>query len=159
MGAQSEQSESLDLGGQNRAEPGPRESPPASSPEAKRRMQRQSSSETKPEMAIRRELHRRGLRYRVGVRPLPEVRRTADLVFRKHKVAVYVDGCFWHVCPKHSTWPKLNTDWWEAKLKGNVQRDRDTDRSLGEKGWTVIRIWEHENPVEACNRVQAVLDR
>lgn len=85
------------------------------------------------------------------------IRRRADLVFPRRKVAVYVDGCFWHSCPKHATFPKNNAQWWADKLAGNVTRDRDTDARLIESGWTVVRIWEHENPIEAADRVQEAL--
>jgi DNA mismatch endonuclease (patch repair protein) len=85
------------------------------------------------------------------------MRRRADLVFPRHRVAVYVDGCFWHRCPDHATFPKNNAEWWAEKLAGNVARDRDTDARLTAAGWTVIRIWEHEDPVRAADRVQAAL--
>jgi DNA mismatch endonuclease (patch repair protein) len=73
-------------------------------------------------------------------------------------VAVFVDGCFWHSCPEHATYPKANQEWWAAKLAGNVARDRDTDARLGLAGWTVIRIWEHESAAEAADRIELVLD-
>ncbi|MQY17755.1 very short patch repair endonuclease [Nocardia macrotermitis] len=121
------------------------------------RMSRQRRVGTKPEIALRRELHRRGRRYFVDRAPLPGMRRRADLVFPRHRVAVYVDGCFWHRCPEHATSPKNNAEWWAEKLAGNVARDRDTDARLTAAGWTVIRIWEHEDPVRAADRVQAAL--
>ena len=119
-------------------------------------MERQSRRDTKPELAVRRAVWRLGLRYRVDVAPIPG-RRRADLVFTRAKVAVYVDGCFWHRCPQHATDPKNNAEWWAAKLAANVARDRNTDAALAAAGWTVVRIWEHENPVEAADRVQAAL--
>ena len=113
--------------------------------------------DTAAELALRRELHRRGLRYRV-VYPLPgQRRRTIDVAFTKVRVAVFVDGCFWHGCPEHGTKPRSNSEWWRTKLAANRSRDDDTDRLLAELGWTVVRIWEHE-PVEiAADRVAAVV--
>jgi DNA mismatch endonuclease, patch repair protein len=131
--------------------------PPASSPEARRRMQAARRRDTAPELALRRELHRRGYRYRVDVAPLPGLRRRADLVFSRKHLAVYVDGCFWHSCPQHATQPKSNAEWWSDKLATNRRRDRDTDRSLRENGWTVVRVWEHEDAVTAADRIEEVL--
>jgi DNA mismatch endonuclease (patch repair protein) len=106
-------------------------------------------------MALRRELHRRGLRFRVDFRFDMDGlrRRRADLAFTRRRVAVFVDGCFWHVCPEHATAPRANGAWWAAKLAGNVARDRDTDARLAEAGWTVVRVWEHESVTEAADRV------
>lgn len=117
-------------------------------------MQRQARRDTKPELALRQDLWRRGLRYRVDIAPLPKMRRRADIVFTKAKVAVYVDGCFWHSCPEHATVPKSNRDWWVEKLAANVRRDRDTDERLRAAGWEVVRIWEHEDPFEAAEAVE-----
>ena len=122
-------------------------------------MKRQARRDTKAELAVRRALWRRGLRYRVDVNPLPGSRRGADLVFTRARVAVFVDGCFWHSCPTHGTMPKANHDWWRAKLARNRERDADTDRRLLGSGWTSIRIWEHEDPAEAAERVIAVVRR
>ena len=127
--------------------------PTASSPLVRQRMQRQSRRDTKPELAIRKDLWRRGLRYRVDISPVPGFRRRADIVFTRAKVAVYVDGCFWHSCPDHATVPRANRDWWVAKLARNVERDRDTDRRLHDAGWTIVRVWEHENPHAAAERI------
>lgn len=110
--------------------------------------------DTAPEMALRRELHRRGLRYRVAVRPELDVNSTADLVFRGARVAVYVDGCFWHSCPDHGNLPKANREWWRAKLDATVARDRRNERALAERGWTVIRVWEHECPATAAAMIE-----
>ncbi|MEP7023016.1 MAG: very short patch repair endonuclease [Actinomycetota bacterium] len=117
-------------------------------------MRRQHRSDTKPELAIRRLVHARGLRYRVDA-PLPiaGVRRRADLLFSRAKVAVFVDGCYWHSCPEHGTRPKANATWWADKLAANMQRDRDTDRRLGAAGWAVVRIWEHEDPAAAAEQI------
>lgn len=120
-------------------------------------MRNQRRRDTSAELAIRREVWRRGLRYRVDVAPIPGLRRRADLVFSKRRVAVYVDGCFWHQCPIHATFPKANSDWWRAKLEANVARDRDTDRRLADLGWTVIRVWEHEQAAVAADRIEAAV--
>lgn len=122
----------------------------------RRRLSAQRSTDTKPEMALRRLLHGRGMRYRVH-HPVPGTRRRMDLAFLGPKVAVFVDGCFWHACPEHGTAPANNAGWWEAKLATNVARDADTDRRLEEAGWAVVRIWEHVDPVEAADRVEAAV--
>ncbi|UGT40312.1 very short patch repair endonuclease [Nocardia yamanashiensis] len=121
------------------------------------RMAKQRRVGTKPELALRRELHRRGKRFFVDRAPIPGMRRRADIVFPRRKVAVYVDGCFWHSCPDHATFPKNNAEWWAAKLAGNVARDRDTDARLIAAGWTVVRIWEHERPDTAADLVTDAL--
>lgn len=87
------------------------------------------------------------------------MRRRADLVLRATKVAVFVDGCFWHCCPRHATWPRTNAAWWRAKLRANVARDRDTDRSLRARGWMVVRVWEHEAPHRAAARIVRAVSR
>jgi len=120
-------------------------------------MERQGRRDTKPEMAVRRAVWRRGLRYRVDVSPLPGTRRRADLVFTRVRVAVFIDGCFWHGCPEHATAPKANAEWWAEKLSANVLRDRDTDARLGEAGWLVLRIWEHEDAEDAAERIEQVV--
>jgi DNA mismatch endonuclease (patch repair protein) len=121
-------------------------------------MVRQGKAGTGPELAIRRELRRRGLRYRVDLAlPLTGVRRRADIAFIGRKIAVFVDGCYWHVCPTHATWPKASSEWWRTKLEANVRRDRDTDARLAEAGWTVVRVWEHEEPAEAAARIAALV--
>lgn len=117
------------------------------------RLSKQRRRDTKPELALRRLLHAAGLRYRVDRAPLPGLRRRADVVFTRAHVAVYVDGCFWHSCPVHATHPRNNAQWWADKLAANVARDRDTDRRLEEAGWTVVRIWEHEDPAVAAEKV------
>lgn len=116
-------------------------------------MSRQATRDTAPEVRLRGRLHALGLRYRVHARPLPDLRRTADIVFTRAKVAVFVDGCFWHSCPEHGTTPAANGAWWTAKLRKNVERDADTDRRLAAAGWLVVRVWEHEDPVAASSRV------
>jgi DNA mismatch endonuclease (patch repair protein) len=130
--------------------------PAASSPEALVRMVKQRRRDTKPEIAIRQLLFAQGFRYRVDA-ALPEMRRRADLLFRTARVAVFIDGCFWHGCPEHGTRPKSNAGWWAEKIDRNVQRDRDTDQRLVAGGWTVIRVWEHESPeAAACKVADAV---
>ena len=113
--------------------------------------------DTGPERALRRELHARGLRYRVHRAPTSEVRSTADIVFPRARLAVYVDGCFWHRCPEHAVAPKRNREFWESKLSANVARDRRTEFELERRGWTVLRIWEHEDPSTAADLVQSTL--
>ncbi len=116
-------------------------------------MQANKSRDTKPELRLRRAVHARGLRYRVAARPIPELRRTADLVFTRAKIAVFVDGCFWHGCPEHHTVAKTNAEFWAAKVVRNRERDRETDVLLRSRGWQVIRIWEHEATEDAVERV------
>lgn len=122
-------------------------------------MSRLGRRDTTPELALRSELHRRGFRFRVDRAPVPGLRSRADIVFGPARVAVYVDGCFWHSCPEHGTRPKANADWWGRKLDRNQERDRETDRVLGEHGWEVVRIWEHEDPIEAADRVAKAVGR
>ncbi|MFB7572160.1 very short patch repair endonuclease [Streptomyces sp. NPDC056165] len=125
----------------------------ASSDAARATMRANRSRDTKPELALRRAVHALGLRYRVSVRPLPSLRRTADLVFPRAKVAVFLDGCFWHGCPNHHTLAATNSEYWQEKVRRNRERDRDTSRRLAEAGWIVLRIWEHEDPGEAALKV------
>lgn len=124
-----------------------------SSPEASRRMARVRQRGTDIELELRRALHALGLRYRLQVPLLSKPRRVADIVFLGPRVAVFVDGCFWHGCPLHATWPKENAEFWRAKIETNRARDADTDRRLGEFGWEVIRIWAHELPADAARHV------
>lgn len=105
---------------------------------------------------LRRELHARGLRFRIQLAVPDKPRRTVDLAFTRPKLAVLVDGCFWHGCPIHGSIPATNTAWWEAKIAGNQERDTDTDHRLREAGWTVARVWEHTPPIEAADRVEAM---
>ena len=116
----------------------------ASSAGVRRSMQANRGRDTKPELRLRKELHALGLRYRVAARPLPQIRRTADVVFTRARIAVFIDGCFWHGCPTHHTVAKTNAEFWAAKIEGNMRRDRETDALLEDKDWLVIRIWEHE---------------
>ncbi|MCF3122522.1 very short patch repair endonuclease [Streptomyces arenae] len=124
-----------------------------SSPAVSARMSRQGSRDTGPEIAVRRLLHASGLRYRVNV-PVPgKPRRTIDIAFGKAKIAVFMDGCFWHGCPEHATNPKANAEWWRTKLDKNMTRDRDTSQHLEAEGWTVLRFWEHERPEDVADAV------
>ncbi|PPK70468.1 very short patch repair endonuclease [Actinokineospora auranticolor] len=125
-----------------------------------KRMSRQRARDTGTEIALRRALHALGLRYRVHRRPVTGVRREADVVFTRAKVAVFVDGCFWHGCPDHATWPKRNADFWRTKIETNRRRDQDTDTRLDDAGWLAVRVWEHEDPAAAALRVhEAVRSR
>lgn len=121
--------------------------PPPLDDATRARMRGQRSCDTGPEVALRRQLRSLGVTgYRVGWRlPLPG-RRTADVAFPGRRLAVFVDGCFWHSCPTHGRRPTHNAAWWEAKLRRNRERDQATDRALAGQGWTVLRVWEHENP-------------
>lgn len=129
----------------------------ASSAATRAVMRANKGRDTRPERALRSALHARGLRYRVNARPLPEVRRTVDVVFPGQRIAVFLDGCFWHGCPEHHRPASRNSEFWTTKIEGNKARDADTDRRLTEHGWTVIRVWEHENPDEAADRVQRLV--
>ncbi|MGV0081739.1 very short patch repair endonuclease [Mycobacterium colombiense] len=132
----------------------------ASSDATRRSMQSNRSRDTKPEIALRRLLHAAGLRYRVCARPVSDIRRTADIVFRPARVAVEVRGCFWHGCPDHYRQPAANRPYWEAKVARNIERDRATEAALRRAGWLVIVVWEHEDMHEAARRVaEAVTSR
>jgi DNA mismatch endonuclease (patch repair protein) len=120
-------------------------------------MRANRSKNTGPELALRRVLHARGLRYRVNTRPEPRIACRADIVFRKRMVAVFVDGCFWHRCPLHATDPKRNAAYWQAKFKRVTERDRRNDLALAAAGWTVLRVWEHEDPAHAADRIEGSL--
>ncbi|TVZ89377.1 very short patch repair endonuclease [Streptomyces sp. BK340] len=120
-------------------------------------MSRQGSRDTAPEVAVRRLLHASGLRYRVNV-PVPGIpRRTIDIAFSKAKIAIFLDGCFWHGCPEHATQPKSNAEWWRAKLDKNMARDLETTEHLTAAGWTVLRFWEHESAADVARHISASL--
>jgi DNA mismatch endonuclease (patch repair protein) len=123
-------------------------------------MEANRRTDTRPERLLRATLHARGLRYRKDHRIDARGRRVRpDLVFSGARVSVFVDGCFWHRCPIHATDPTANAGYWRTKLDGNVQRDlADTD-ALVSSGWTVIRVWEHEDPAHAADRIEAVVRR
>jgi DNA mismatch endonuclease, patch repair protein len=122
-------------------------------------MARTGARDTAAELLLRSELHRSGLRFRVDRSVLTGVRRRADIVFGPARVVVFVDGCFWHGCPMHATWPKHNADFWREKIETNRLRDRDTDRRLKRAGWKVIRVWEHEDPTGAAARIERTVRR
>ncbi|MBS1676236.1 MAG: very short patch repair endonuclease [Actinobacteria bacterium] len=121
------------------------------------RMSRVRTRDTAPERELRSELHRRGFRYRVDRRPLKGVPGRADLVFGPARVAVYVDGCFWHSCPEHGTMPRSNEAFWQDKLARNRERDASVNALLSAAGWTVVRVWEHEEIAAAADRVEAAV--
>jgi DNA mismatch endonuclease (patch repair protein) len=126
----------------------------ASSEQVRERMSGLARRDTGPEIALRRALHQRGLRYYVHRRPLPELRREADVVFPKAKLAVFVDGCFWHGCPAHGRRDHRTNGWyWPEKIERNKARDQDTDAKLRAAGWIPLRVWEHEEPESAAARV------
>lgn len=125
--------------------------PPASSESVRSRMSRQKRADTKPELLVRRVLHSRGVRYRVNASPEPGIRTKADIVWKGLRLAVFIDGCFWHGCPVHATRPKANEAWWAQKLDGNIERDRRVDTDLTTLGWTVLRFWEHEQPIDVAD--------
>jgi DNA mismatch endonuclease, patch repair protein len=137
-------------------DPGP--VPPASSPATSRVMRRTKRSGTRPELALRSALHRRGLRFVVD-RPVPGCsrRRRAEVPLRGAEIAVFVDGCFWHSCPEHSHLPKTNTNWWRLKFRGIARRDRDTDEQITAAGWLVVRVWEHQDADVAARAIELLV--
>ena len=114
--------------------------------------------DSRPELAVRGLLHKSGYRYRVDFAPLGG-RRRADIVFTRPRIAVFIDGCFWHSCPTHGTQPRQNAGYWEPKLRRNVERDRETDDALRAAGWTVLRFWEHELPAQVADRIAETVQR
>lgn len=132
--------------------------PYPTSSDVSKRMRRNPRRDTRPEAALRSELHRRGLRFRkdLPIRAADRVTR-ADIAFTRARLAVFVDGCFWHACPIHGNEPRANTDYWGPKLARNVARDRAVDHALANAGWRVLRAWEHEHPAEVAGRVEASL--
>ena len=117
-------------------------------------MQAIRSRDTAIELAVRRIAHARGMRYRVHVRPERYIRRTADMVFRGPRVAVFVDGCFWHGCEVHYVSPASNSGYWADKVSGNRIRDLETNELLRERGWTVLRFWAHESPIDVVDAIE-----
>jgi DNA mismatch endonuclease (patch repair protein) len=113
--------------------------------------------DTALELDLRSALHRLGLRFRLHRRIIPNRTRTVDIVLLSERVAVFVDGCFWHSCPEHKTLPKSNRTWWREKLRSNVLRDRQSDRILRKLGWEVLRVWQHDNFERAALRIQKVV--
>jgi DNA mismatch endonuclease (patch repair protein) len=121
-------------------------------------MKRTRRRDTLCELAIRSAVHKQGLRYRVDW-SVPGTRTRADLALVSARVLVFVDGCFWHGCPKHATWPKANAAWWREKIEGNIRRDRDATDRLRRAGWLVLRFWEHKDPQRAAMRIAATVAR
>jgi DNA mismatch endonuclease, patch repair protein len=133
------------------------ERPPASSKEVSERMRRVRQRDTAPELRLRSELHRRGLRYRVDASVSGIPRKRVDILFSSARLAVYVDGCFWHSCPEHGLIPRANREWWTHKLAAVQRRDAEATTVLEAAGWKVVRVWEHEDPAEAADAVVAAL--
>ncbi|MGY1606315.1 very short patch repair endonuclease [Geodermatophilus sp. SYSU D00700] len=138
---------------------GPGPAPPPSSDVVAARFRRQGRRDTRHELAVRRRLHARGIRFRVDVRPCRETRARGDIVWKGRRLVVFLDGCFWHGCPTCGHLPKANRAWWAAKLAGNVARDRRADAVLTGLGWRVLRFWEHEDPDDVADAICAVLGR
>ena len=120
-------------------------------------MQSNRGRDTSPELAVRRILHSRGLRYRVNYRPESELRRTGDIVFTKRKIAVFIDGCFWHGCPEHYQRPASNQEYWDAKVAANRERDASTTELLANRGWTVLRCWEHCSSADIATKIVTLI--
>jgi DNA mismatch endonuclease (patch repair protein) len=113
-----------------------------------------SRRESQLEQSLRSELFRRGLRFRKHLAVVSGLRCKPDIVFTRAKVAVFVDGCFWHACPEHGTLPQANAEWWAEKLRANVARDQLYDSTLQKAGWTVLRFWEHQAVVDMANEIE-----
>ena len=128
----------------------------ASSPATRASMLGNRRRDTAPELRLRSELHRRGLRFRVDFPPLASQRRRADIVFTRAKLAVFVHGCFWHGCELHCRMPRTNADYWSRKISRNSERDSETATTLREAGWTVLVVWEHEELIGAADRIERV---
>lgn len=134
-------------------------SPKPKNEAVRRRMSATKSTDNALELNLRSKLFARGLRFRVHRAIVPNSRRTVDVVFPRARVAIYVDGCFWHGCPIHRTFPKNNSAWWLRKIEQNIGRDRDSDSRLKDAGWIVIRVWEHEDLVTASRRIALIVRR
>ncbi|MGW1886538.1 very short patch repair endonuclease [Streptomyces sp. NPDC001970] len=122
-------------------------------------MSRQGRRDTEPELAVRRLLHAAGMRYRLHRRVPGMARRTIDIAFPGLRIAVFLDGCFWHGCPEHATSPRANALWWRTKLDKNMSRDAETTEHLESEGWVVLRFWEHEPPVKIAGRITEEVSR
>lgn len=131
-----------------------RTAPIPTSPAVTTIMKRNRSTDTRPEVLLRSRLHALGYRFRKNLRiKLQSGAVRPDVVFTRQRLAIFIDGCFWHACPEHGTQPQANNSYWSTKLRGNVDRDGRVDVSLKSAGWTVIRVWEHEPPDEAIVRI------
>jgi DNA mismatch endonuclease (patch repair protein) len=131
--------------------------PRPSSPEVSAQLSRVRRRDTAPEVRLRSLLHRLGLRFRVDHPISGLARRRVDIVFAGARVVVFVDGCFWHGCPEHWVQPKANAAWWREKIAANRRRDAETNAALERLGWKVIRVWEHESPAAAAERIHAAV--
>ena len=131
--------------------------PWASSAAVRNVMRANRRRDTRPELAVRQRLHALGLRYRVASRPLPDRRWTADVVFTRARVAVFIDGCYWHGCPEHFSPPRTNASYWGPKIARNKARDAQVDAALDAAGWIVVRAWEHEPASDVADRVASVV--
>ncbi|AZG47183.1 very short patch repair endonuclease [Gordonia insulae] len=132
--------------------------PKASCQSVSSRMSKQKRRDTEAELRVRRNLHARGIRFRVDVKPEPALRARGDIVWRGIRLIVFIDGCFWHGCPQHATRPRANAEWWAEKLDNNIRRDRRTDLALIDRGWTVLRFWEHEDSKGVADRIVARIE-
>ncbi len=132
--------------------------PRASSPIVRHVMQRNTGRETSIEKKLRSALHKIGLRFRKDYQPQRQLNIKADIVFPKQKICIFIDGCFWHGCPIHFKIPKINSKWWSEKIRDNMLRDFRQNKDLNERGWTVIRYWEHdvtnENLSALCSEIE-----
>jgi DNA mismatch endonuclease (patch repair protein) len=121
------------------------------------RMAKVRQTGTDAELALRREMYRIGLRYRINYEVLKNPRRVADIAFPGRKIVVFVDGCFWHGCTEHGTWPKRNAEFWRQKIDANRRRDADTNARLKATGGTALRFWSHESPAAAAKTIARVV--
>lgn len=143
----------MEKGPVKRSNPGGEQASWATSPATRRSMLANRGRDTKPELSLRRALHRLGYRFRVDIRPLPDVNRRADIVFTRQRVAIFVHGCFWHGCPDHYVAPKANSTFWADKIERNITRDAETVVLMRQAGWTPVVIWEHQSLDEAIHAV------
>jgi DNA mismatch endonuclease (patch repair protein) len=131
--------------------------PRASSPAVRALMVGNRGKDTIPEQRVRSLLHRAGFRFRKHSSPLPGLRCEADIVFPREKVAVFIDGCFWHGCPEHGHIPKRNSSYWADKIARNVARDKRNTAALAEAGWLALRFWEHQEPSDVVADIRTRL--
>lgn len=121
-------------------------------------MQANRARDTRPELALRKELHRLGLRFRKHIRPIPNLRCEADVVFPRERIAIFLDGCFWHGCSRHRQRPASNQTYWDAKIESNVARDVRNNEALSVAGWEVLRYWEHQPLEEVTTSIVAAVE-
>jgi len=132
-------------------------SPPRASSPTTRKVMQGNRSVSALEVALRSELHRRGMRFRKNAIAIPGLRCRPDVVFPRAHIAVECRGCFWHLCPEDAALPKSNLDYWLPKLARNVERDRRNEQALIDAGWTLVVVWEHENTSQAADRVEQIV--